>query len=175
MTTQQPPTPQISWTTTKPYAVIIALGTIIMAGAAFYEAWRHWGLTPASETPAMVPVALGSPTPSASPALTATPALATKHQNICGTWLSSSSHKKYNFVCHGEGFFEIYEVSEGGANKTGTGKITDDGSVEADLISLEKNRKAQLRLRLSTNGQMMDGSWRGEDPRESGRLTFQKV
>jgi hypothetical protein len=40
---------------------------------------------------------------------------------------------------------------------------------------LTKNRMAYLKLRLSTDGQKMEGSWHGDDPRETGLLTFHKI
>jgi hypothetical protein len=173
MTTQQPSPSQSYWTTSKPYAVLTVLAALVAAGAAFYQAWKLAPTPPSiqeqivRDSPKPVATPLAVPTPSATPIA--------RRQNVCGVWLSITSQKKYNFVCNDQGLFEIYEVSENGSNKTGTGKITDDGSVEADLLSLAKKRKAQLKLRLSADGRMMEGSWRGDDPRESGRLTFQKV
>jgi hypothetical protein len=173
MTTQLPSRSQSDWTKTKIYAVIIAVTAIIGAGAAFYQAWRlaqavglHAG-----------PIVQYSPAPTATPSSvpTTSATLVARQQNICGVWLSATSRKKYNFVCQGEGLFEIYEVGESGASKTGTGKIASDGSVEAALLSLAKNRRAQLKLTLSDDGRRLEGSWRGEDPRESGRLMFNKV
>jgi hypothetical protein len=174
MTTQQPPRPQSDWTRTKMYAVIIAATAIVVAGAAFYQAWR---LVPPPLPPHGGPVVQHSPTPAVTPsaAPTPSPTQVARRPNVCGVWLSETSQKKYDFVCQGEDFFEIYEVGEAGANKTGTGKITGEGSVEADLLSLPKKRRAQLKLTLSADGRKLEGSWQGEDPRESGRLMFHKV
>jgi hypothetical protein len=174
MTTQQPPQPQSDWTRTKTYAVIIAVTAIVGAAAAFYQAWRS---AQAATPPHGGPLVQHSPTPDATPSPVQSPSAApvARRPNVCGVWLSATSRKKYEFVCQGEDFFEIYEVGEEGADKTGTGKITGDGTVEADLVSRPKNRRAQLKLTLSADGRKLEGSWRGEDPRESGRLMFQKV
>lgn len=94
--------------------------------------------------------------------------------NVCGTWVSATSQKRYDFVCQGQGSFEIYEISDKGLNKNGSGKLTEEGNVEADLLSMPKNRRAYLRLRLSADGRRMEGSWQGEDPRESGQLMFHR-
>jgi hypothetical protein len=114
-----------------------------------------------------------TPSPTPSPISKTAP-----HQGqhtVCGTWVSATSRKRYDFVCQGEGSFEIYEVSASGLDKNGTGKLTEEGNVEADLLSKPKNRSAHLRLKLSADGSRMEGSWQGKDPRESGQLMFYRV
>ena len=94
--------------------------------------------------------------------------------DVCGTWVSATSRKRYDFVCQGQGAFVIYEVTDKGISKNGWGRLMEEGNVEADLQSMPKNRKAHLRLKLSTDGRSMEGSWQGDDPREFGQLMFHR-
>ncbi len=96
-------------------------------------------------------------------------------RDICGEWLSETSQRQYNFVCNGEGVFDVYEVSDGGMKKSGSGRVIGDGSIEADLVSQTKNRKGHWTLKISSDRRMMQGPWYGEDPREFGHLTLRKV
>ena len=95
-------------------------------------------------------------------------------RNICGRWQSQTSQKYYNVICASDGLFEVYETTEAGLVKTGSGSVTDDGAVEAEMISPSKNRKGHWRLKLSSDGHSMKGPWHGDDPRESGELNFEK-
>jgi len=90
-------------------------------------------------------------------------------------WLSETSHKQYNFACKGHDSFEIYEISDQGLTKVGTGKIIDDGNLEADFHVLKKKRWAHLQLKLSPDGQKMEGPYHGSDSGEHGWLTFHRV
>jgi len=98
-----------------------------------------------------------------------------QQEAICGGWQSQTSQKKYQFVCKSNGYFEVYELTESGLIKIGSGSATHDGTVEADLVSIAKNRRGHWKLTLSSDGRMMHGPWYGDDPRESGQLTFYKV
>ncbi|MDX6444659.1 MAG: hypothetical protein QOH71_1733 [Blastocatellia bacterium] len=95
-------------------------------------------------------------------------------RNICGRWQSQTSQKYYNVICESDGLFDVYEVSETGLVKAGSGTVADDGAVEAELVSPSKNRRGHWKLKLSSDGQTMHGPWYGDDPRESGQLTFEK-
>ena len=95
-------------------------------------------------------------------------------QNVCGRWQSHTSEKSYNFICASDGLFEVYEETSGGLIKVGTGNVSDDGTVKADLVSPAKNRRGHWKLRLSSDGRTMTGPWHGDDPRESGQLAFNK-
>jgi hypothetical protein len=124
---------------------------------------------------------VGSPTadpiasPTASPVATSTSMTASSRKHVCGAWRSDGSRKQYDFVCNGPNSFEIYEVSGQALNKNGSGKLTEEGDIEADLTSFPKNRKAYLKLSVSADGQKLEGTWRGDDPRESGRLMFRRI
>lgn len=129
-------------------------------------AWNWWPYEPPKAKTTVTPDTR-QPEPKTNP-------LPSQH-TVCGAWISVTSRKRYDFVCGGGGSFEIYEVTDKGLSKNGWGKLTEGGAVEADLVSMPKNRKAHLRLRLSPDGRRMDGSWQGDDPRESGNLIFQRV
>lgn len=154
----------------KLYALVMLLTALVGALAQVVvvpPAWGWWpyeGLkTQTSATPAPIP----KPAPKTEP-LQSQP-------NVCGTWASATSRKRYDFVCQGQGSFEIYEVSDKGLSKNGSGRLTEEGNVEADILSMPKNRKAHLRLKLSADGRRMEGPWWGDDPRESGQLTFYRI
>jgi hypothetical protein len=156
--------------TQPPYARITVLALFLAAIAQLLlvpPAWKVWPFT----SPTLEPISLNSPIPAPTPHVKPL----TEQESICGMWLSETSRKQYNFVCQGQNLFEIYEVGDQGLNKNGSGKIFEGGDVEADILSLTKNRKAHLKLRLSNDGRKMEGSWRGDDPRESGQLTFHRT
>ncbi len=159
MNGQQPPD---DITKNKKYALAILLVAIISAISQTLVVPPAWKLWPAEE-----PRAQTSPTPAATPIQ--------NRPNVCGIWVSSTSQKRYDFVCQGGDSFEIYEVSDQGINKNGSGKLTEGSKVEAEILSTPKNRKARLKLMLSTDGRRMEGSWKGDDPRESGQLMFHRI
>jgi hypothetical protein len=98
-----------------------------------------------------------------------------KRSDVCGAWLSETSQKQYDFVCHGQGTLQVRQVSGAGLKNTGVGTFTDDGRIEADLMILPKNRTAHLSLKLSPDGQKIVGVWHGDDHDEHGDLTFRRV
>jgi hypothetical protein len=186
MKINQPPATQNAWTQTKIHARVALLAMVVGASAQallVFPAWNFWPFASATQestqrtSPTSSPSSSTSPPAktSPSPSLSASSNASAVQQNVCGVWLSETSRKQYNFVCHGQGFFEIYEMSPQGLNKVGAGKITEDGNVEADLVPSTKPRTAHLRLRLLTDGRKMEGPWFGDDPREKGQLTFHKV
>src|SRR5215470_5951756 len=143
------------------YAAVMLLTAVIGTLAQVVvvpPAWNWWPYE-RQETTATKPASSASPT---------------RQSNVCGTWVSASSGKRYDFVCQGQGAFEIYEISDQGLSKNGSGKLTEEGIVEADLLSMPKNRIAHLRLGLSADGRSMEGAWHGDDPRESGQLMLQR-
>lgn len=164
----QPPTNNLS--SSRRYAVAMLLMALISAVAQVVvvpPTWKWWPYEESKAQTSATPTPTPSPTPKTAPLQT--------QANVCGTWVSMTSQKRYDFVCQGQGSFEIYEVSNRGLNKNGSGRLTEDGNVEADLLSMPKNRRAHVKLKLSADGRRMEGSWRGEDPRESGQLTFHRV
>ncbi len=163
----QPPTDNLA--NSRAYAITMLLAVILGAVAQAFMAPPITWLFEKSRGQA---AAMPSPTPAPAPNETSSPR---SRQNVCGVWVSSTSRKRYDFVCQGQDSFEIYEVSDGGLNKNGAGKLTEDGYVEADLISRPKDRRARLRLKLSADGRTMEGTWQGDDPRESGQLRFHRA
>lgn len=164
----QPPTDNLS--SKKLYAIVMLLTALIGTLAQVVvvpPTWNWWPYEGSKvQTPPPPVLTDDRSTPRKDP-LQSQP-------NVCGTWVSATSGKQYDFVCQGQGSFEIYEVSDKGLSKNGSGRLTEEGNVEADLLSVPKNRRARLRLRLSADGRRMEGSWQGEDPRESGQLTFHR-
>lgn len=162
-------TSRSNWSTTNTYAAIILLIGIIGAAATLYSACP-------TKKNLQEHLATGAPSPISNPPATPLPATTSVDgQNICGVWLSETSHKQYNFVCKEHGSVEIYEISNQGLARVGAGKITEAGNLEADFHVQTKNRWARLQLKLSPDGQTMEGSYHGTDPREAGRLTFHRV
>lgn len=136
------------------YALVMLLTAVIGALAQVVvvpPAWNWWPYKQRKEQPPVI------------------------QRTVCGTWVSETSRKRYDFVCQGQGFFEIYEVSDKGLNKNGSGKLIEGDNVEVELLSMPKNRRAHLKLKLSSDGLRMEGSWRGDDPREYGQLLFHRV
>lgn len=165
---QQPP--QGDWTKTKFYVLIMLLAVLIGALAQALmvpPAWKLWSV----DSPAQGPTVQNS----ASLVATPTSSYVVGQSNVCGVWRSTTSGKRYKFVCKGQDSFEIYEVSAQEVTKSGSGTLTKENNVEASLLSVPKNRMAYLKLRLSADGSSMEGSWRGDDPRESGRLVFHRI
>lgn len=164
----QPPVDNLS--NTKRYAIAMLLMALISAVAQVVVVPPTLKLWPFEESKAQT-----SATPASTPSPTPQTVPLQSQSNVCGTWMSATSRKRYDFICQGEDYFEIYEVSDKGLSKNGSGKLTKEGNVEADLLSMPKNRRAHLRLRLSVDGRRMEGSWQGKDPRESGQLMFHRV
>ena len=164
----QPPLNNLSGNRFYAIAMLLAalIGTLAQV-VVIPPTWKWW---PYEETKPQTSV-----TPTPTPNLTDKAGSLQNQTNVCGTWVSMTSRKRYDFVCQGQGAFEIYEISDKGLSKNGSGKLTEEGNVEADLLSMPKNRRAHLRLRLSADGRRMEGSWQGEDPRESGQLMFHRV
>lgn len=162
-------TSRSNWSTTNTYAALILLIGVIGAGAAVYSAYLP-------KKNSQEPPSIGSASPISNPPATPLPATPSVDQpNICGVWLSETSHKQYNFVCKEHDSVEIYEIGNQGLTRVGAGKISGDGNLEADFHVLTKDRWAHLQLKLSPDGQTMEGSYQGRDQRESGRLTFHRV
>jgi hypothetical protein len=116
-----------------------------------------------------------SPTPTPKNSPVATPSPVTSQSPICGLWQSETSSKRYNFICKNQNFFELYEVgADQGLTKVGSGTANGD-AIEVDFFSIAKNRSAKLKLKLFADGQKLEGTMQGIDPRESGWLTFRKI
>jgi hypothetical protein len=181
-----PSKPPTDITKHKVYALAILLATIIAAIAQVLvvpPTFVPWWTTkssnkesigkdqsqaePSPSTPPTVPPPVAESSPPITPSVTP--------QDICCVWFSETSRKKYNFVCKGQNSFDIYEVRDQLLTITGSGKIVDDGSIKADILSMAKNRTAHLTLRLSSDRRKIEGSWHGDDPRESGRVVFHKI
>lgn len=162
-------TSRSNWSTNNTYAALILIIGFIGAGATLYSVWS-------SKKNSQDPPATGAASPIPNPPATPPPATTSVNgQNICGVWLSETSHKQYDFVCKEQGSVEIYEISNQGLTRVGAGKITEAGNLEADFHVQTKNRWARLQLKLSPDGQTMEGSYHGSDLREVGRLTFHRV
>ena len=69
----------------------------------------------------------------------------------------------------------MHETNSGQLNKLGSGRVIADGRLEAELVSRTKNRKGYWELQVSPDKNTMEGTWHGDDPRESGRLQFRKL
>lgn len=93
---------------------------------------------------------------------------------ICAEWSSENSSKQYSFICRGAEIFEVYEVINGRLNRIGSGRFS-DGNISAEVVSLTKNRRGYWQLELSSDKTTLQGTWRGDDPREFGNLKFRKV
>ncbi len=170
MSSQPPQPPQFDWSKTKFYTGVALITMLLGIGI-------QASLVPTAWWPILFPAPTERPGPQSSPVpvtiSSANPLV--RQQNVCGVWLSETSRKRYNFICQAQDSFEIYEISDQGLNKNGSGKLTEDGNIEAEFLSLPKNRRAHLKLRLSADGRKMEGSWQGDDPRESGRLLFHRI
>lgn len=181
MSSQQPQRPDSDWTKTKLYAGIMLLATLAGAGVQVLlvpPAWWPIFWPPnqgQNERTAQAQTQTPPQQSHPAPVVDQTTVQKPPQQNVCGVWLSATSQKRYNFVCLGNDSIEIYEVTSQGTNKNGSGRLTGEGGVEASILSSPKNRWAHLKLRLSADGQRLQGSWRGDDPRESGQSTFYRV
>lgn len=188
------------WTKREFYAELALLVTIVGAGAGVVSAWRsgttlsqilapvrqsptRTAFSPSSDprtkqyngTEASQSSTPDSPRNSTQPVVSSPSDIVSRQKQVCGEWLSATSRKLYNFICRGQDSFDIYEISDRGQNKYGTGKITEGGSIEAEILVLPMNRKAYLKLTPSADGRKLEGPWHGDDPRESGLLIFYKT
>lgn len=98
-----------------------------------------------------------------------------RRQDMCAEWISSNSQKPYDFICTGPSTFDVHETNNGHLNRIGSGRVVADGRLEAEVVSPAKNRKGYWDLRLSPDKSTLEGTWHGDDPRESGRLQFRKL
>jgi hypothetical protein len=169
MSSQPPQQPQSDWTKGKFYAAVTILTALIGLGIQALLVPPAWW--PIFWPPASGPAPQSSPTPATSPSAAPVP----RQQNVCGVWLSTTSQKRYDFICQGQAAFEVYEVTAQGLNKIGSGRLTEDGNVEASLFISPKNRRAYLNLKLSSDGRKLEGTWKGDDPREFGQLQFNRA
>jgi hypothetical protein len=178
MSSQPPQTPQFDWTKTQFYAVVALLTMLVGLGIQALlvppERWHNLFSSP-TQGPTQGTVHQSPPSPF-SPLPVTGPSISqpVRQQNVCGVWLSATSQKRYNFICRGQESFEIYEVGEQGLNNNGSGKLTEEGNVEAGLLLSPKNRRARLKLKLSADGRTLEGTWQGDDPREFGQLLFHR-
>jgi hypothetical protein len=123
----------------------------------------HKVIEPKRPEPEQPIVSVPSPTPK-------------RRSDICGVWVSATSQKQYEFVCQEPDVFQVRQINGQGLKNRGSGKVTEDGKIEADLFILPKERTAHLSLQLSPDGQKIEGTWHGDDPKiESGQLTFHRI
>ena len=170
----QPASRRNSSTHYRRNTLIIAAITAVSTALLVIPAWRNsGGLPPSNQWTTPTPTPTPRPSPVQTPQVVSTPLPAVK-PNVCGRWKSVSSQKIYDFVCQGQRF-EIRELNGEGQNNTGSGSVSQDGEIQAALLIAKKDRTAHLRLRLSNDGQRLDGSWYGNDPRESGTLSFYRI
>jgi hypothetical protein len=172
------PQPTEDWTKGKKYAVItlvVAVFAAIAQALVVPPAWIQANSSSSTPTSANSNPSVTAPPVTTPPVMELPVTPIPKQQNICGVWLSLTSRKQYNFVCQDQDAFVIYEVSDQQLIQNGSGTLTNNGDVKARLFLSNKKRTAHISLRLSPDGQKMEGSWRGDDPRESGALMFHKV
>jgi hypothetical protein len=167
--------------------LIIALVAALSAALMVFPAWWSGVFNPPngstgpgsnSNTQATVVspspiVGIGSPSPSPTP--TPTPTLRVAQRAICGKWRSVSSQKNYNFICQGQGTFQIQEMNDRGQTNTGSGTIGPNGEISADLLIARNDRTAHLSLQLSSDGQWLVGTWNGVSKTEAGSISFQRI
>lgn len=152
--------------------LLLALAGVIVGAMQVQRlpTWWPWGT---DNTNRVLEEVSPTPTPKSSPVATPLPVIS--QSSVCGIWLSRTSGKRYNFICQNQNFFELYEVgSDQGLTKVGSGTVNGD-AIEVDFFSTIKRRSAKLKLTLSADGQKLEGTMQGNDPRESGWLTFQKI
>jgi len=94
-------------------------------------------------------------------------------REVCAQWSSQNSDHRYNFICGAENLFDVYEVNDGQLNMIGSGTFS-DGNINAQVKSLTKNRRGYWQLKLSADKNTLEGTWRGDDPREFGNLKLRK-
>jgi hypothetical protein len=100
--------------------------------------------------------------------------LPVRKPGVCADWRSENSPRQYSFVCVGAETFDVYEVNNGQLNKIGSGHFGDD-TVDAEVVSPSKHRKGYWQLKLSADKTILEGTWRGDDPREAGNLKLRKM
>lgn len=160
-------TSQREWTTYAVLMLLVLVVTAVSTAMLVPPAWR--AVIDRSQTTEPI---VRSPAPLFDgPSVDSQPGL----KSVCGLWRSGNSRKQYGFICQQQNAFKIHEINGQGPNNTGSGKVTEDGKVEAHLLILPKKRTAHLKLQLSADGQKLEGTWNGDDPREAGQLTFHRV
>jgi hypothetical protein len=83
----------------------------------------------------------------------------------CGVWRSTTSGKRYYFICQDESSFDVFEDDPNqGLIKIGSGRILQD-RVEANLYVRDKGRTANLDLKLSDDRHQLEGNFQGVDTR----------
>lgn len=129
----------------------------------------------------MVPAPTPTPTPGSAgisqpTPITNVPQPTPQQHQVCGRWQSPRSQKTYDFICQGPGTFRVRQVDGAGGENTGTGTVGPDGQeVQAHILIARNNRTAYLRLRLSSDGQRLDGSWSGDAAVETGAVSFRRI
>lgn len=187
MKTRKRQAPQRDWTKTLPYAFLVLLATLTSAGVGAYatiisihvsrQQREAPGPTP---SPTPTPTASPSATPEPSPRNPITTSDLARQQKICSEWISSSSGKRYNFVCRGRDTFEVYVVGVHGSERIGSGTILEDNSVESDVKISPRNKQALPRnshwkLKPSADGKKLEGVHSGDDPRETFPLRLRRA
>jgi hypothetical protein len=153
--------------------IIAAITAVSTALLVIIPAWQNSGKHPSREQqigsiPTPTPRAVQTPEAISTPIPVARP-------TVCGRWRSVQSQKNYDFVCQGQSSFQIRELNGQGQNNTGSGSVGQNGEIQAELLIAKKDRTAHLRLRLSSDGQRLDGTWYGDDAHESGDLSFYRI
>jgi len=97
-----------------------------------------------------------------------------KRADVCSEWSSQNSTRRYSFVCVGADNFDVYEISDGQLKKIGSGSLNGD-DINAQVVSLTKHRRGYWQLKLSSDKTTLEGTWRGDDPREFGNLKLHRV
>jgi hypothetical protein len=168
------------------YRLIIASAAIVTAIAAALALVPPWRVMIIEMLGFSVPVAPAKQLPPSSapeppvatlpnPVTNPDPTSRTEQHQVCGSWQSNGSQKTYAFICRGSGVLQIRQIDSTGRENTGTGTASADGQVQAEIRIARNNRRAYLRLRLSTDGQRLDGTWYGNAAEESGEVSFHRV
>jgi hypothetical protein len=157
--------------------VIAALMTAIATALLVIPPWWHLimepGLTPGPGPVPTLPVSSPTPVPSVSDQVR--PVTRQPQQQVCARWQSNESQKTYDFICQGPGAFLVRQIDSDGRENTGTGTASADGQVQVEILIARNNRTAHLRLRLSGDGQRLEGSWYGNATVESGEVSFHRI
>lgn len=174
----QPASPRSSNTNYRRNMLIIAAIGAVSSALLVFPAWWSGVFNPrppTGNTSSTIAHAPPSPSPITRPTEEPTPTKPISRATVCGQWRSVSSQKNYNFICQSQSSFEIHEMSSGIQTNTGSGSVGPNGEVQANMQIAKKDRIAHLRLQLSSDGQTLVGSWYGDDQREAGTLSFQRM
>jgi hypothetical protein len=125
---------------------------------------------PAAPTPNVASGSQPTPVTTPPPAVTQTD----QHQ-VCGRWQSDGSEKTYDFICRDRVTFQLRQINGAGGENSGSGTFTADGQVHAQILIARNNRTAYLKLRLSGDGQRLDGFWSGSAAIETGAVSFRRI